>query len=188
MNDPSIDKLRDENGRHEDSLYERDFVLWLDEQVALLRAKQFALLDLPNLVEEIEGIARSDRRELRSRLEVLLTHLLKWQYQPEKTSSTWLGTIREQRSGISKLTDDSTSLAQQVPTIAARAYKDAMAAAAADTGVPEAAFPLENPFTEVQILDRHFPPISTQRTANEKARNRLIARKHRTRGKPAKQT
>ncbi|MEO7494368.1 MAG: DUF29 domain-containing protein [Massilia sp.] len=92
MNDLDIDAKLDDS-LSDDSLYEADFVLWVEEQARLLRAQQFSSLDLPNLIEEIEAMARSDRRELRNRLAVLLAHLLKCQYQAEKKSSGWLGTM-----------------------------------------------------------------------------------------------
>ncbi len=81
--------------------YDRDFFLWLDEQAELLRAKDFERLDLIHLVEEIEAMSGSLKRELGSRLEVLILHLLKCEFQPERKSSSWVGTIGEQRTQTS---------------------------------------------------------------------------------------
>ena len=66
--------------------YEEDFYLWTEEQARLLRSGEFSAIDAANIAEEIESMGRSDRRELKSRLIVLLTHLLKWRYQPEARS------------------------------------------------------------------------------------------------------
>ena len=80
--------------------YDEDFFAWTEEQARLLRAGELAEIDALNLAEEVESVGRSDRREIRSRLIVLLTHLLKWHFQPDARSSGWLGTIREQRDQI----------------------------------------------------------------------------------------
>lgn len=91
-------------------LYETDFYTWTQEQVSLLKTQQWDQLDTVNLIEEIETLGRRERQELRNRLGVLLGHLLKWQFQPEKRSNSWLGTIREQRVQIKLLLQNSSSL------------------------------------------------------------------------------
>ncbi len=83
--------------------YEKDFYAWTVEQARLLRAGELSALDVANIAEEIESLGRSDRRELGSRLTVLLLHLLKWRSQPDTRSKSWLATIREQRRQIEKL-------------------------------------------------------------------------------------
>jgi hypothetical protein len=65
-------------------LYSRDFALWLRAQATLLRERKFDLLDVDNLAEEVEGMARKEHRELRNRLKVILTHLLKCKFQPDQ--------------------------------------------------------------------------------------------------------
>ena len=81
-------------------LYERDFNLWVDEQVTLLEAGAFPRLDLANLIEEIRDMARRQRRAIRSDLIVVLTHLLKWRHQPEQRLTGWAGSIVEHRRRI----------------------------------------------------------------------------------------
>ena len=88
--------------------YEKDFVAWLEDQAR--RARRGEGLDLENVAEQLEGVARSDRREIRSRLSILLTHLLKCTAHPEKPSSSWLGTIADERDRIADLIEDSPSL------------------------------------------------------------------------------
>lgn len=75
--------------------YKEDFYLWTEEQARLRRSGELSSIDAANIAEEIESMGRSDRRELKSRLIVLLTHLLKWRYQPEGRSKSWSDTIRE---------------------------------------------------------------------------------------------
>ena len=90
--------------------YGEDFALWAAEQGALLRAGKLDRVDLENVAEEIESLGRSDRYQITSRMEVLLTHLLKWEFQPEGRTNSWKATIVEQRMRIANLLDDSPSL------------------------------------------------------------------------------
>jgi Domain of unknown function DUF29 len=138
--------------------YEADFYAWTEEQARLLRDGELSAIDAANIAEEIESLGRSDRRELRSRLTVLLMHLLKWRQQPGDRSAGWLGTIREQRRQIELVLDDSPSLHPFVAAVLARAYGDARVDAAEETGLPATDFPLECPFTLDEVLSRSFLP------------------------------
>jgi len=80
--------------------YETDIVAWADEQAQLLRNKKFELIDIEHIAEEIEDVGKSEQRELANRMAVLIAHLLKWQFQPERQSSSWERTIREQRKSL----------------------------------------------------------------------------------------
>jgi len=82
------------------TLYDDDVIAWVEQQVALLRAGRWSELDVDNIVEEIEDVGKSEQRELRSRLEVLIAHLLKWKYQPDRQGHSWRLTIRAQRDSI----------------------------------------------------------------------------------------
>ncbi|MEY2914242.1 MAG: hypothetical protein RLZZ184_3551 [Cyanobacteriota bacterium] len=88
------------------TLYEQDFYLWTKAIVQHLKENRFNDIDIPNLIEEIESMGKSEKRELKSRLIVLLIHLIKWQYQPEKRSESWRSTITEQRICIEALLED----------------------------------------------------------------------------------
>jgi hypothetical protein len=138
--------------------YEQDFYAWTVEQARLLRAGELSAIDAVNLAEEIESMGRRDRRELESRLTVLLTHLLKWQMQPDQRSRSWSATMREQRRQIEKLLRESPSLRPFVANVLAQAYSDAREDAADETGLPESAFPTECPFTLDEVLSRSFLP------------------------------
>lgn len=90
--------------------YDTDFHRWAEEQANLLRHKRFSDIDIENLVEEIDSMARSERRELASRMEVLIKHLLKWNFQPDLRSTSWESTIYEQRVQIQRAINDMPSL------------------------------------------------------------------------------
>lgn len=140
------------------TLYDTDFYAWTQRQAALLRAEEFSEVDWNNLIEEIETLGRSDKRELDSRLEVLLMHLLKWRYQTGKRGKSWRITIDEQRRRLEKLLKESPSLHAQLATFVAEAYPGAIRAATVETGLPADTFPLECPWTPAQVLDEDFWP------------------------------
>jgi len=77
--------------------YESDTLIWLETQIELLRTRRFDLLDLDNLIDELDSMAKHDRRSVAHRLENVIMHLLKCQVQPDHITGSWLGTIREQR-------------------------------------------------------------------------------------------
>lgn len=138
--------------------YDADFVAWTEEQARLLRAGEFARLDTENVAEEMEDMGRSIRRELRNRLAVLTMHLLKWRCQPGYRSPSWSATIKEQREQIADLLDESPSIRMLPGRDLTKIYRSAITKAVRDTGLPEASFPAECPFTVDQILAEDFLP------------------------------
>lgn len=138
--------------------YESDYARWCAEQGALLRDGRFDALDRENLAEEIESLGRSDRREIESRLKVLLAHLLKWRYQAEGRSGSWHSTIRDQRRGIAKVIKESPSLRTHPAKALKDEYADAISDAVDETGISEDTFPATCPFTIEQILDLNWLP------------------------------
>ncbi|MBZ2209848.1 DUF29 domain-containing protein [Massilia soli] len=133
-----------------------DFVLWVERQCAFLQNKQFDQLDLDRLVKELDAMGGNERRELKSRLETLMMNLLKCQFQPEPKSRAWLGAVREQRSEIHRILEQSPSLDAVVAEYADHVYKAAFERAGAETGIPRAAFPQTNPYSKEQLLDTEF--------------------------------
>src|SRR3954452_12855834 len=121
--------------------YDADFVVGLEEHARRARRGDTESLDLENIAEELEGMARSDRREIRNRLIVLLVHLLKHKFQPRRRSRGWRATIAEQRQRIATVIDDSPSLQPFPASILDRCYADARSQAALETGLTSAAFP-----------------------------------------------
>ena len=95
---------------HNSTLYDTDFYAWTQQQAALIAAGAWAQVDRSNIAEEIESLGKQQRQELRNRLSILLAHLLKWEYQSEKRSRSWLSTIRVQRRDLLRLLKDSPVL------------------------------------------------------------------------------
>jgi hypothetical protein len=138
--------------------YEADFYLWSYEQAELLRQGRFSELDLPNIIEEIESLGRSDKRALTSAYRVLIRHLLKWQYQPQKRSVSWQVTIRAQRTEIETLEDESPSLAAKAGEIVSRTYAKARSEAAEETFLPLTTFPESCGYLLAQLRDFDWLP------------------------------
>jgi hypothetical protein len=143
------------------SAYETDLSAWAQEQANLLRRLAAGErvnnsdLDWLNLAEEIEAVGRSERRELRSRMQRLLQHLLKWRFQPEHRSRSWRSTIHTQRREIKQLLDDNPSLRPTLPAVMAAAYPTARLEALEETGL--LALPETSPFDVDQVLNQDLP-------------------------------
>ncbi|WP_440617468.1 DUF29 domain-containing protein [Cysteiniphilum sp. 6C5] len=140
-------------------LYEKDYYQWTVETAKALKAKDFNHVDIDHLVEEVESMGASERRQLQSRLEVLLMHLLKWQYQPEyENKGSWLRTIREQRKRLNDLLHDNPSLKSKIDSVTLKAYDYAKDSAVYETGLKISNFPIELPYTLEQILNEEYYP------------------------------
>ena len=138
--------------------YDADFVAWLEDQAQRVRRRDIDGLDFENIAEELEGLARSDRREIRNRLTVLLVHLLKYRFQPRRRSANWRSTIVEQRMQIATVLDDSPSLKDFPGTILDTCYAAARQRAAIETRLPETNFPERCPFPLEQVLASGWLP------------------------------
>ena len=138
--------------------YEGDFVLWIEAQVEALRDHRFEELDIDNLLEELESIVRHQCRELRSRLQVIIMHLLKCEYQAHLRGDSWHSTLNTQRSDIEILLEDSPSLAPLVLPFAEKEYRRAVRKAVRETRLPPKAFPPDLPYTREQLLDFDYLP------------------------------
>ena len=141
------------------SLYDRDFVHWTELMSAHLRKRKASELDWDNLAEEIESLGGNNRRELKSTLRVLIAHLLKWQYQPERRDgSTWKSTIREQRDEIFDLLEQSPSLRRQAGETWGQVYRRAAVLARDEMKAAKNSLPKTCPYTQDQVLDADFFP------------------------------
>jgi Domain of unknown function DUF29 len=152
------------------SLYDTDYVAWLEEQVAHLRGRRLSALDVENVAEELESLMRSQRQQLENRLETLIVHLLKWDHQPDHRSNRWRATVEEQRSRVRRLLRDSPSLKREVEPMCLDVYADAIRAAAIETRLSETAFPPTLPYSVEQIFERDLPAseLSVQRSFRKK--------------------
>ena len=139
-------------------LYEQDFYAWANEQAALLRAGALAAADIEHIAEEIESMGKTEKRELVSRLIVLLTHLLKWQFQPERRGTSWEVSIANTRDDLADHMADNPSLKAQVGAAIATSYRRAYRQAVAETSLPKSTFPAACPWSFEQMMDESFWP------------------------------
>lgn len=140
------------------NLYETDFYAWTQQQAKLLKTQAWDQLDTANLIEELESLGRKERQELRNRLGILLGHLLKWQYQPQHRSNSWLATIREQRREIQILLLENPSLKPYLIEAIELAYQSGIDLAVRETDLPYEMFPSTCTYMLEQVLNAEFLP------------------------------
>ncbi|TAN46332.1 MAG: DUF29 domain-containing protein [Methylococcaceae bacterium] len=140
--------------------YEFDVIAWAQEQAALLRSGRFDLLDIEHIADEIEDVGKSEKRELKSRMAILLTHLLKWQYQPSFRGNSWQRTINVQRKDILSCIRDIPSLKPEFrnPDWWESVWADSLYQATKETGFKYEVFPECCPWSFDQIMDMDFWP------------------------------
>ena len=140
--------------------YEKDVVLWAQEQAALLRSGKFAKLDIEHIADEIEDVGKTEKRELASCMAVLVAHLLKWQTQPDRRSRSWQSTINEQRKRVALALDETPSLRTTLvePKWRAAVWADARVMAMTDTGLSGEAFPDEWSWPTDKVLAEGWVP------------------------------
>ena len=143
------------------SLYEQDFYLWIQETVEILKKGQLEQLDIENLIEEVDSMGKSQRKELKTRLTVLIEHLLKLQYwttEKDYNARGWRNTIVEQRRQIVYMLVDSPSLKAMVNDMFLDCYQDARNDTLRKYQLPLTLFPQECPFSLLEVLDPDFIP------------------------------
>jgi hypothetical protein len=140
------------------TLYEQDFYGWTQQQAKLLREGTLNQLDLVNLAEEIESLGKQQRQELRNRFGILLGHLLKWQFQPNKRSKSWFVTLREQRREIGYLLAENPSLKPYISEALQKGYQSGIDLAVRETSLTDQDFSTECPYTLEEVLDTGFFP------------------------------
>ena len=140
------------------SLYEEDFVRWTARNAELLRSGRLEEADVQHIAEELEDMGKGQRRALEGRFTILLLHLLKWQVQPERRTSSWRATIVGQRIAIAKILREAPSLENHSSEVLDEVYRDAIELAVAETELPPERFPVNLPYTIEQLLDREFLP------------------------------
>ena len=142
--------------------YTSDLYAWANEQSHFLNERAFNLLDIEHLVEELETMGNSELAELENRLELLIMHLLKWQFQPNRQGRSWLLTIKEQRARIERRLKRSPSLKSKLnnPEFLDEIWELAVLSAARETGLDENSFPATPHWDLTSILDPQFLPTS----------------------------
>ncbi|HSV00319.1 MAG TPA: DUF29 domain-containing protein [Roseiarcus sp.] len=147
-------------GRLATTSYDRDVILWSEEQARLLRARRFSELDIEHLADEIEDVGKSEKREFASRMAVLLAHLLKWTRQPEGRTRSWRLTIVDQRKRIALAIKATPSLkaVMRDPDWREDMWLDARAQTQKETGLALEDLPAACPWTMEQAADQDFWP------------------------------
>jgi len=140
------------------TLYESDYFQWLEETLDKLRNQQYEQIDWGNLIEEIETMGRSEKNALESNLIIILLHLLKWQYQPQKQRGSWERSIIEHRRRVRRALQDSPSLKPYLVSILEESYDEAVKQAKAETKLPLSTFPKTCLYLLTSILDDQFFP------------------------------
>ena len=139
-------------------LYELDETAWLDAMAALAAERRLGEMDFAHLAEYLADMANRDRREVTSRLVILLAHVLKWVHQPDHRSRSWQLTIVNQRQELRRHTRAGV-LRNHAAAVLEEVYGDAVELAATETGLPAAAFPSACPYTLDALLA--FDPAAT---------------------------
>ena len=138
--------------------YDTDFYAWTLHNAELIREGRLSEVDLEHVAEEIESMGNNNKRELASRLAVLIAHLLKWRYQPNLRGRSWKLTVKEQRICISRLLKESPSLKYALDSTLSDAYEQALVIAERQSGLDESTFPDHCPFSLEQCLNHDFFP------------------------------
>ncbi len=143
---------------HSPTLYETDYLQWIETTIKKLQSQDYTNVDWENLIEEITDMGRSERRSLKSNFIVILVHLLKWQFQPEKRSGSWEGSIIEHRRRVQEALDDSPSLKPYLESIFAECYTQAVKQAKAETGLSLESFPVMCLYGLPEVIADEFLP------------------------------
>jgi hypothetical protein len=140
--------------------YDKDVILWSEQQARLLRTGRFAELDIEHLADEIEDVGKSEKREFASRMAVLLAHLLKWSRQPKMRTRSWRLTIVDQRKRIALALKATPSLktVMRDPDWGEDIWLDARTQARKETGLAEDDLPEAAPWSMEQAADPNFWP------------------------------
>ncbi len=140
--------------------YLADFSSWIDQTAHLLRERRWHEIDVPHLIEEVEDLGKSERRAIASQLTRLLLHLLKWQYQPQRRSDSWLDSITDARTQIELTIADSPSLKYYPAEQLKESYQRARRQAARQTTMAISVFPDACPYSLELVLAEDWLPES----------------------------
>jgi hypothetical protein len=139
-------------------LYEQDYQQWLEQTINQLQHRAFSQIDLDNLIEELKDMGKAQKNALASNTTILLMHLLKYIYQPQKRTASWRRTIVEHRRRILRTFKNSPSLKPYFEHIFTECYAETRVDAATETQLPIETFPEECPLAIAEILNPEFLP------------------------------
>ena len=140
--------------------YADDLAAWSFHQAMLLRSGQLHLLDRAWIAEELEDVGNEQFHRWESALRLVIMHMLKWDYQPERRSRSWTTTISTQRRHAARQLLKNPSFQSREGEVVADAYDDARDDASAETDLPLSTFPGGCPYSWDEIMTRPFdwPP------------------------------
>lgn len=141
-----------------ETTYTTDFNKWVEQTAQLLRSRRWQDLDIQHLIEEVEDLGKSERLRMASQLRSLLLHLLKWQYQPQRRSDSWLDSITDARTQSALAIEDSPSLRSYPEEQLKPSYQRARRQAAKQTEMPLEVFPEDCPYAQDLVLDEDWLP------------------------------
>ncbi len=141
-------------------LYDTDYYLWLQQTAKSLANHHWDDLDWDNLLEEIESLGRREKKAIKSNLRSIILHLLKWNYQVNKRSQSWIYSIAEHRQRLYDDFETSPSLKRYCQEIFLQVYEEARKLASKETGLPLRHFPEDCPFLLENILDENWLELS----------------------------
>ncbi|WP_124971567.1 DUF29 domain-containing protein [Aphanothece sacrum] len=137
--------------------YDKDLTIWAKDTAQLLRERRWDAIDWTHLIEEVEDLGKSERSAIASQMERIMVHLLKWQYQPQRRSDSWLDSINDGRSQIRRKLEDSPSLQSYPQQILEKEYIRARREAVRQTRLEIGIFPELCPYVIEQVIDDWLP-------------------------------
>jgi len=150
---PTSPSIRPPQGQQ---LYEADLHLWASQQAALVREGRLSELDLVHIAEELDDVGNEIYQRLESALTILLAHMLKWDFQPDRRSRSWEATIREHRRRVEKLLKQNPSLKSKLTEALSESYQNGRDRASGETDLPVGRFPEQCSYRWEDILNREF--------------------------------
>ena len=138
--------------------YDDDWYAWTEKNAELLRQGRLSEIDAQHIAEELEDMGRSERHALAGHFKVLITHLLKWRYQPAFRGVSWQLSVDNARDEIDQLLADSPSLRTKLDGIVSARYSAARKRASVETGLALDIFPETCPFSIEQLMDESYWP------------------------------
>jgi hypothetical protein len=156
MDERADNTRRRSASEREPARYDRDLYSWAIEQAAMLRAGRIAEADARNIAEELDDVGNAEYRGLQSALRLILLHLLKWDYQPQRRSHSWWASITVQRNQVRRVLRKNPGLKPHLKEVTAEAYEDARVQAASQTRLAPRTFPSRCPFSWKEITEREI--------------------------------
>jgi hypothetical protein len=139
-----------------EKLYEEDYYLWIQTQIELLKERNWELVDIDNLVEELESMGRSEIRSLSSYLGVLFAHLYKWDYFPNNRTRSWLNSIYYSREEILYLLKEQPSLKSKLNDVINKGWLEAKKIISKDTDIDYRTLPESCPYSYDDAMKREL--------------------------------